>query len=84
MRVLSEPLAWIVVPVVACGLWFFASGVRKANLLFGRARGEDGLRAWRALGDAPLDVVAREVRLAGEAAKPPPASRKNPRSFLNA
>jgi uncharacterized membrane protein YphA (DoxX/SURF4 family) len=31
MRILSEPLAWIVVLRVACGLWFFASGVRKAN-----------------------------------------------------
>jgi hypothetical protein len=51
----------------------FALGVAlAANLLYGRAGGEERLRAWRALGEAPLDVVAREVSLGGEAAKPAP------------
>jgi hypothetical protein len=50
----------------------FALGIALcANLLYGRPGGEERLRAWRALGEAPLDVVAREVSLGGEGAKPP-------------
>jgi hypothetical protein len=32
-----------------------------AELLYGDGRSEERLQAWRALGDAPLDIVAREL-----------------------
>jgi hypothetical protein len=44
-------------PVVVLGV------ALAAEILYGPPSGGEGrLRAWRALGEAPLDVVAREVR----------------------
>jgi hypothetical protein len=42
-------------PVVVLGVGL------AAELLYGSGRSEDRLQAWRALGEAPLDVVAREL-----------------------
>jgi hypothetical protein len=42
-------------PVVALGV------ALAADLLYGTEGADERLRAWRALGDAPLDVVAREI-----------------------
>jgi hypothetical protein len=46
----------------------FAIGVAlAAELLYGTEGADDRLRAWRALGEAPLDIVAREI---GRPARP--------------
>jgi hypothetical protein len=42
-------------PIVALGAAF------AAELIYGYGRSEERLRAWRALGEAPLDIVAREL-----------------------
>jgi hypothetical protein len=42
-------------PVVVLGV------ALAAELLYGSGHGDDRLRTWRALGEAPLDVVAREL-----------------------
>jgi hypothetical protein len=42
-------------PVVALAVAF------GAELLYGADRSDERLQAWRALGEAPLDVVAREL-----------------------
>jgi hypothetical protein len=42
-------------PVLALGV------ALAAELLYGADGADDRLRAWRALGDAPLDIVAREI-----------------------
>ncbi len=45
-------------PVLAIGVGL------AAELLYGTAGSDARLQAWRALGDAPLDVVARELGVA--------------------
>jgi hypothetical protein len=55
-------------PVVALGV------ALAAELLYGTEGADERLRAWRALGDAPLDVVARELSLSSHTAA-------NPRPF---
>jgi hypothetical protein len=57
-------------PVVALGV------ALAAELLYGTEGADGRLRAWRALGDAPLDVVARELNVTLR--KPPSATHEAP------
>jgi hypothetical protein len=56
-------------PVVALGV------VLAAELVYGRRDGAaQRLQAWRALGEAPLDLVARELGVVVSGSEPPAAA----------
>jgi hypothetical protein len=60
-------------PIVALGV------ALAAEIVFAPGSSDVRIRTWRALGDAPLDVVAREVEAAVREADPPVAPAPPPR-----